>query len=67
MIRLKITGMTCKNCVGHVQRALAGVAGVAGPVEVSLERGDATVPGDAAPETLIAAVAEEGYSAVLVP
>jgi copper chaperone CopZ len=67
MVRLKITGMSCKNCAGHVQRALAGVAGVAGPVEVSLERGEATVAGSAAPEALIAAVEEEGYSAVLVP
>ena len=67
MIRLKITGMSCKNCVGHVQKALAGVAGVAGPVEVSLEQGEARVPGTADPKALVAAVEEEGYSAVLVP
>ena len=67
MITLKITGMSCKNCVGHVRGALAGVAGVAGPVEVSLETGEARVPGSAAPEALVAAVEEEGYSAVLVP
>ena len=67
MVRLKITGMSCKNCVGHVRQALAGVAGVAGPVEVSLERGEAIVAGSAAPEALIAAVEEEGYGAVLVP
>ena len=67
MIRLKINGMSCKNCVGHVQQALAGVAGRGGPVEVSLEQGEARVPGSPDPEALVAAVAEEGYSAVLVP
>jgi len=66
MIKLKITGMSCKNCVGHVQQALAGVAGVTGPVEVSLERGEAQVPGSADPKALVAAVEEEGYNAVLV-
>ena len=65
MIRLKITGMSCKNCVGHVQKALSGVAGVAGTVEVSLEQGQALVPGSADPKALIAAVEEEGYEAVL--
>jgi copper chaperone CopZ len=67
MVRLKITGMSCNNCVGHVRQALAGVAGVTGPVEVSLERGEATVAGSAEPEALVAAVAAEGYDAVLVP
>jgi copper chaperone len=67
MIRLKITGMSCNNCVGHVRAALAGVPGVSGPVEVSLERGEASVPGSAEPKALVAAVEEEGYSAVLVP
>jgi copper chaperone len=66
MIRLKITGMSCKNCVGHVQKALSGVAGVSGPVAVSLEQGEATVPGSADPKALVAAVEAEGYHAVLV-
>lgn len=67
MTRLKITGMSCRNCVGHVEKALAGVAGVTGPVEVSLEHGEARVEGSADPKALVAAVEEEGYSAVLVP
>ena len=67
MIRLKIQGMSCKNCVAHVKEALAGVPGVAGPVEVSLESGEARVPGHPDPESLVAVVEEEGYSAVLVP
>jgi copper chaperone len=67
MITLKIEGMSCKNCVAHVRQALAGVAGVAGPVEVSLEAGEARVPGAPDPKALVAAVEEEGYSATLVP
>jgi copper chaperone CopZ len=67
MIRLKITGMSCKNCVGHVQKALSGVAGVTGTVTVSLEQGEASVAGTADPEALVAAVAAEGYDAVPVP
>jgi len=67
MIRLKIQGMSCENCVAHVKAALAGVPGVAGPVEVCLEAGEARVPGSPDPEALVAAVADEGYAAVLVP
>jgi copper chaperone len=67
MIKLKIEGMTCNHCVGHVKEALAGVAGVQGPVEVSLALGEAQVQGAADPQALVAAVVEEGYSAVLVP
>jgi copper chaperone CopZ len=67
MVTLKIQGMSCKNCVGHVRTALAGVPGVAGPVEVSLERGEAQVAGTADPKALVAAVVEEGYGAELVP
>jgi copper chaperone len=67
MTTLKIQGMTCKNCVKHVKEALSGVAGVQEPVEVSLEQGEAKVPGSADPKALVAAVVEEGYQAVLVP
>ena len=66
MIKLKIEGMTCNHCVGHVKEALSGVAGVQGPVEVSLANGEALVPGSPDPQALVAAVAEEGYSARLV-
>lgn len=66
MITLKIQGMSCKNCVAHVRQALSGVPGVEGPVEVSLEAGEAKVPGAPDPKALVAAVEEEGYSASLV-
>ena len=66
MIKLKIEGMSCNNCVGHVQQALSGVAGVQGPVQVSLANGEALVSGSPDPQALVAAVVEEGYSAQLV-
>ena len=65
MIKLKIEGMTCGHCVKNVQQALAAVAGVAGPVEVSLATGEAQVAGSPDPAALLAAVREEGYQAVL--
>ena len=39
---LRITGMSCNNCVRHVGTALRGVPGVAG-VDVSLPDGVAKV------------------------
>jgi copper chaperone CopZ len=62
--KLRITGMTCNNCVRHVDKALREVAGV-GRVEVSLPEGSANVthdqPIDAA--VLVAAVESAGYDA----
>jgi copper chaperone CopZ len=59
---LRITGMTCKNCVRHVEAALRDHRGVT-KAEVRLERGSATVEHD---ETVTAAelcalVGEAGY------
>lgn len=59
---LKITGMTCGHCVRAATQALEGVPGVT-RVEVTLEPGQAVVHGDAPLEILIAAIAEEGYTA----
>jgi copper chaperone len=63
MQKLKIEGMTCKHCVMHVKQALAKVPGVQGEVEVSLEKGEALVGGTPALAALVAAVADEGYTA----
>lgn len=62
---LHVTGMSCNNCVGHVEKALRAVEGVHG-VTVVLEPGSAVVEHDAATtvESLIEAVTEEGYEAV---
>lgn len=62
MTTLNITGMTCGHCVKAVEKALSAVPGVQ-KVAVSLEEGKATVEGSADTQAMIAAVAEEGYSA----
>lgn len=65
--RLKVTGMTCGHCVTAVEKALANRPGVRN-ASVDLGRGAAEVEYDetkVAPEQLIAAVEEEGYSAAL--
>lgn len=60
MITLTIKGMTCNNCVKHVQHAIQAVPGVTS-VEIDLASGRAEVQGSADPGILIAAVVEEGY------
>jgi copper chaperone len=62
MLRLKVEGMTCNHCVMAVKKALLKVPGVE-RAEVSLERGEALVEGNADPKALIQAVEEEGYRA----
>jgi len=62
MVRLKVSGMTCNHCVMAVKKALSRVPGVE-RAEVSLERGEALVEGNADPKALIRAVEEEGYQA----
>ncbi len=61
MIELKIEGMSCDHCVRAVTKALTKVPGVTRVVEVSLERGEAIIDGEAAFEQLAAAVREESY------
>jgi copper chaperone len=63
-INLSITGMTCGNCVKHVEKALKGVAGVT-EVEVDLAAGTARVVGDFSKGTapIIEVLDEEGYPA----
>ncbi len=65
MLKLKIEGMTCDHCVMHVKQAIAKVPGVQGPVEVSLEKGEALVNGTPSVDAVLAAVSEEGYTASL--
>jgi len=65
-IRLDIEGMTCNHCVKHVREALESVEGVE-RVDVTLEPGQAVVTGSAAPESLLQAVKDSGYSAQARP
>ena len=65
MTKLKIEGMTCNHCVMAVKQALEAVPGVTGGVEVTLKPGAAKVEGSASTAALIAAVADEGYTATV--
>jgi copper chaperone len=59
---LKIEGMTCNNCVHHVQQALSSVPGVQS-AEVSLAQKQAVVQSEGPLDFNAArkAVEEEGY------
>ena len=61
---LKVTGMNCGACVGHVTKALQGVPGVK-LAAVDLTSGEAVVKHDesAKPEAMVEAVIEEGFGA----
>ena len=59
---LNVNGMTCMHCVGAVKKALEQVPGVE-TAEVSLEKAQAVVTGDADMQAMVAAIKEEGYSA----
>lgn len=59
---LKVDGMTCMHCVGAVKKALEQVPGVES-AEVSLDKAQAVVTGDADVQAMVAAVKEEGYGA----
>lgn len=63
-IDLKVTGMTCGHCVSAVKEALEEVDGVE-RADVSLDEGRAHITGEADPQALIQAVAEEGYEATM--
>jgi copper chaperone CopZ len=59
-----VRGMTCGNCVKHVEQALRGVAGVQA-VQVDLKGGTARVthaPGVSI-DAMVAAIDEAGYEA----
>lgn len=63
-IVLKVEGMTCQNCVNHVQKALKKVDGVS-TVEVTLSPGQAKImlSKPTKVQKLIDSVQEEGYKA----
>ncbi|MDA3017870.1 MAG: heavy metal-associated domain-containing protein, partial [Actinomycetota bacterium] len=62
-IELKISGMTCQNCVRHVKEAISEVSGIKS-VEVSLETATAKISSDTAPDlnALTTAIQAAGYS-----
>ncbi len=55
--------MSCGHCRAAVEEALKQVEGVSAVLEVSLEKGQAQVEGDAPAERLVEAVRRAGYEA----
>ncbi len=62
-MKIKIEGMSCQHCVGHVTEALKNIPGLS-DVNVSLEEKCATVSGSADPEVIKAAIDDAGYDVV---
>ena len=63
--RLQVSGMTCGHCAAAVEKALRNQGGVRNAT-VHLDAGAAEVEyeeREVAPEQLIAAITEEGYTA----
>jgi len=66
-VSLRITGMTCDSCAGHVERALAGVSGVS-DVHVpgwESDQAELTAGADVPSEALVEAVKQAGYGAAV--
>ncbi len=60
--RLKVEGMTCSACVGHVERALKAVPGVsAASVNLGTEQADVDFADGVAVDALARAVEDAGY------
>jgi copper chaperone CopZ len=59
---IRVTGMTCQNCVRHVNQALAVLPGVRS-TEVDLQSGAASIETDREipREELVAVLTEAGY------
>jgi Cu+-exporting ATPase len=65
-LTLEITGMTCASCVRRVERALAGVPGVAAAtVNLAAESADVTLAGPVDTGVLVTAVGNAGYQAAV--
>lgn len=64
---LKVSGMSCGNCVKHVTHALQEIDGVE-KVDVDLGKGEVVVQGKLPEDSssLIKALEEEGYPAVVL-
>ena len=63
-IHLSVTGMTCGNCVKHVEKSIASIAGVS-KVDVDLASGAVKIYGnvDQKVNEIITALEGEGYPA----
>jgi Cu+-exporting ATPase len=65
-LELPIAGMTCASCAGRVEKRLNALDGVEASVNYATETASVAYdPARVAPEELVAAVEEAGYSAAL--
>lgn len=67
--RFSISGMTCGHCVQAVTKAVQALAGVS-DVQVSLREQSAVItfdPDKVATDSILAAIADQGYTAVEQP
>jgi copper chaperone len=66
-VQLSVSGMTCGNCVKHVDHAIRAIPGVE-DVQVDLTSGKVSIKGEfpQGVEPIIAAIVEEGYSAAVI-
>jgi P-type Cu+ transporter len=65
-LELPIEGMTCSSCAGRVEKSLNRIEGVEATVNFATERASVCFdPERVAPEALVGAVEEVGYSASL--
>jgi copper chaperone len=66
-VQLSVIGMTCGNCVKHVDHAIRAISGVE-DVQVDLASGKVSIKGEfpQGVEPIIAAIVEEGYSATII-
>jgi Cu+-exporting ATPase len=63
---LPIEGMTCSSCAGRVEKRLNELAGVEAPGNFATERATVSFdPAQVAPEDLVGAVEDVGYTAAL--
>ena len=59
---IAVEGMTCASCVGRVEKAIAGVAGVASAsVNLATERAEVRYVGHSVHEAVVAAIRRAGY------
>ena len=65
-LELPIAGMTCSSCAGRVEKSLNRLDGVEASVNFAIERASVSFdPDRVAPEQLLEAVADVGYTASL--
>lgn len=56
-----VSDVTCNHCKSSIESALNGVAGVTA-AEVDVEAQTVSVSGDVAPETVLQAIRDAGYT-----